>query len=292
MGAGAMLHPSHFPSAPGRARYLAAIACAIVLCFPPSLARAQMQSGTPLPSAVGAAQKRWSEALPRPLATRAELDSLATRLENEAAATTDTSVQGWKRAQVKVIRDRLTEGDFHVGDRIYVSITGPQPYADTVSVRAGDSITVPGVVDVALHGVLRSELEPTVLKAVSALFRGATVRAKSLVWLSVLGPVGKPGFYAVPADIVVGDLLMRAGGPLPTAKLDNVVVRRAGVELYDRTDMNAVFAQGITLDQLELRSGDQVVVGEKKPKNISQVLQVSAYILSIGFGIYGFSRRR
>ena len=272
------------------------IACAFAICSAPSLVGAQQQSGTPIPpqqvaKARSASQTLWSDALHRPLATRQELDSLASRLELEAGASTDSVLATWKRSRARLIRTRLADGDFRPGDRIYVSVTGPQPFSDTVSVRTGDSITVPGVVDVGLQGVLRAELEPKLGKAVNALFRGATVRAKALVWVAVLGGVGKPGFYAVPADIVVGDALMRAGGPLPTANLEKVVINREGQELYNRDDVKAVFAQGITLDQLELRSGDQIVVGENKPKSIVSILQVTAAILSLGFGLYGISRR-
>ena len=296
MGAGAMQHlPSH-PRLARPALMVRTFVCALAIGMAPSMVGAQQQSGNPLPpeqvaKARSASQALWSDALHRPLASRQELDTLASRLEREASIADDSVLANWKRQRAKLIRDRLTNGDFRPGDRIYVTITGPQPFNDTVSVRTGDSITVPGVVDVGLQGVLRAELEPTVSKAVNALFRGATVRARSLVWVAVLGGVGKPGFYAVPADIVVGDALMRAGGPLPTANLEKVVINRDGRELYNRDDVKAVFAQGITLDQLELRSGDQIVVGENKPKNIVSILQVAATILSLGFGLYGISRR-
>lgn len=296
LGSGAMLHSPTLNRLARPARMVRTIACALAVCSAPSLVGAQQPSGTPLPpeqvaKARSASQALWSDALHRPLATRQDLDSLASRLELEASASTDSVVANWKRQRAKLIRGRLADGDFRPGDRIFVSITGPQPFNDTVSVRTGDSVTVPGVVDVGLQGVLRAELEPKLAKSVGALFRGATVRAKSLVWVAVLGGVGKPGFYAVPADIVVGDALMRAGGPLPTANLDKVVVNREGLQLYSRDDIKAVFAQGITLDQLELRSGDQIVVGENKPKNIVSILQITAAILSLGFGLYGISRR-
>lgn len=296
MGAGAMQHPSPLAGAARFTRMVRSTVGALAIGVVPALACAQQQTGTPLPpqqvaKARAASQTLWSDALHRPLATRQELDSLATRLELEAGASSDSVLANWKHARAKLIRDRLSVGDFRPGDRIYVTVTGPQPFNDTVSVRTGDSVTVPGIVDVGLQGVLRAELEPTLAKAINVLFKGATVRAKSLVWVAVLGGVGKPGFYAVPADILVGDALMRAGGPLPTANLDKVVINREGLQLYTQDDVKAVFAQGITLDQLELRSGDQIVVGENKPKNVVSILQVAAAILSLGFGLYGISRR-
>lgn len=290
---GAMPHPPQLsvPTAhPLRARShrvpaaTLALALGTWLWLVPGTASAQQQSGTPgtslPPSAAG-----------RPLATRGELDSLAKALDSEADTTRDAAARQTKQERARLVRARLAEGDFRVGDRLFVSVSGPMPVSDTVSVRTGDSITVKGITDVTLAGVLRSELEPTISAAVAKLVRGSVVRAGPLLWMAVLGGVQKPGFYAMPPDVLLGDALMRAGGPAPQADLGHTEIVRNGAKLYDREYVRTVLAQGITLDQLALHSGDQIVVGEKKPKSFTTILQASVAIISLAFGIYGISRR-
>ena len=252
------------------------------LLLPQRAAAAQQQSGTPtIPGAPAGPA----------LASRAELEALATSLERQADTTSSPDAKNATLDRVRLVRARLTDGDFRPGDRIYLTVSGPMPVVDTVSVRAGDSVTVKGITDVSLHGVLRAELEPTLNAAVAKLVRGETVKAGPLLWLAVLGGVTKPGFYAMAPDVLLGDALMRAGGPGGTTDLTRTVIQRNGTELYGRQYVNNALSQGVTLDQLALRSGDQIIVGEKKPKNMTAVLQAAAAILSLGFGIYGITRR-
>lgn len=250
----------------------------------PGAASAQQQSGE-------AGGSLPPLAAGRALATRGELDSLAKSLDREADTTRDAGARQAKQERARLIRARLAEGDFRVGDRLFISVSGPMVVSDTVSVRTGDSITVKGITDLTLKGVLRSELEPTISASVAKLVRGADVRAGPLLWVAVLGGVQKPGFYAMPPDVLLGDALMRAGGPGQQADLGKTEILRNGERLYDRNYVRTVLSQGITLDQLALHSGDQIMVGEKKSKNVVQVLQVGVAILSLGFGLYGLSRR-
>jgi len=264
------------------AAVVAALSASLLL--PRCAVAAQQQSGAQAGSFPGA------PAGPA-LASRAELEALATSLERQADTSSAADAKTAMLERARLVRARLTDGDFRPGDRLFVTVAGPMVVADTVSVRAGDSVTVKGITDVSLHGVLRAELEPTLNAAVAKLLRGAVVKAGPLLWLAVLGGVAKPGFYAMPPDVLLGDALMRAGGPGAQTDLARTVIQRDGTELYGHDYINTALAQGVTLDQLALHSGDQIIVGEKKTKNITSVLQAAAAIISLGFGIYGITRR-
>jgi protein involved in polysaccharide export with SLBB domain len=218
----------------------------------------------------------------QPMATRSDLTALAERLErgNET-----------ERSQGAALRVRLREGDFRPGDRISLIVEGNVLVNDTVSVVAGPKITLTDIGDIPLTGVLRSELQNHMKTQLARYIKDARVRVTPLVSLSVLGPVGRPGFYFMPPDIPLTDAVMRAGGPGSTADLGRSVIKRGTDELYDSRNTQTAFSEGLTLDQLSLRSGDQIVVGTQSTKNWQTITQVTGLVMSMVLAVYGFSRR-
>ena len=227
------------------------------------------------------AQAQSGEAM-QPMATRTDLTALADRLErgNET-----------ERSQGAALRARLREGDFRPGDRISLIVEGNVLVNDTLSVLAGPKITLTDIGDIPLGGVLRSELQNHMKTQLAKYIKDARVRVTPLVSVSVLGPVGRPGFYFMPPDIPLTDAVMRAGGPGSTADLARSVIKRGTDELYDTRNTQTAFSEGLTLDQLSLRSGDQIVVGTQATKNWQTITQVTGLVMSMVLAVYGFSRR-
>jgi protein involved in polysaccharide export with SLBB domain len=176
------------------------------------------------------------------------------------------------RITVSTLNDRLTNGDFQVGDRVLIYVQGQQTLSDTFTVREGQVVHLTGLTDVELHGVLRSELQGHVFDAVSKFLRDPVVHTGSLVRVAVLGGVDHPGFYALPADMLLSDAVMHAGGLANTAEIQHTIVTRAGVTVLGSRDVTAAIKDGATLDQLSLRAGDQVEVGATKPNTFLTVV--------------------
>ena len=190
----------------------------------------------------------------QPMATRADLTALSTRLARGSDA---------DRRRASSLQARLREGDFRAGDRIRLVIDGNITQDDTVTVIAGSKVQLKDVGEVSLAGVLRSELQDHMSKQLSRYLKDVRVRATPLIRLSVLGPVGRPGFFYMPSDIPLGDAVMRAGGPSGNSDLNKSVIRRNTEELYDSRNTRTAMNEGLTLDQLSLRDGDSIEVGEK-----------------------------
>jgi hypothetical protein len=219
----------------------------------------------------------------QPMATRAELTALADRLAGGSTA---------DRVRAAALRVRLRDGDFQPGDRVALQIEGNVTLDDTVAVGAGSKINLKDIGDIALGGVLRSELQDYMSKQISRYIRDVRVRATPLVRLSVLGPVGKPGFYFMPSDIPITEVIMRAGGPAGTADLPKTVIRRGLEELYDSRNTQTALNEGRTIDQLSLRDGDSIEVGEKTGRSWQQIAGLLSVATSLLIAIrYGFSRR-
>lgn len=228
----------------------------------------------------------------RAYANRAELESLAAQTERDAAASRDARDRERKQAEATVIRDRLRDGDFQVGDRLTVTVdTALNMAADTFTVRAGRVVTLPEVNEVSLQGVLRSELQDYLTKQYARYLRNPTVKTTSLIRIHVLGAVGKPGFFSVPSDMLVTDVIMVAGGPGPVADINKSVVKRGTREVVSRKALQVAIVNGKTIDQLNLRAGDAIIVGGGQPKNWYNILQVVGFSVAIVGTLYGISRK-
>ena len=208
----------------------------------------------------------------RPLATRAELE---TALKSAGASETGARIKA-----------RLTEGDFRRGDRIALLVQGEPTLTDTFKVGAQVDLMLPPptVGSLSLKGVLRSELQEKLSEYVNRFRTNAVVRAQPLLRLSIQGEVAKGGIYAVPADGQLADALMAAGGTTQYAKTNKVTIERDGQLVWQGSAFDT------DLDALQLRDGDQIVVGGNRPGAGSDNLRIAALLVSIAGGLYGLSR--
>lgn len=187
---------------------------------------------------------------------------MATTAEQIAASrSVGESIRRQKMAEAQAIRGRLTSGDFVAGDRISVEIVGAQPFRDTVTVEQGQAITLPNIGRLSLRGVLRSELEPHLRREVGRFIRDATVNAGSVTRVAVMGSVGRPGFYQMSSDAMLSTAVMAAGGPVPDTDLRQIVIRRGDEEVWDRKSVQVALQEGVTLQELGMRGGDEIYVG-------------------------------
>jgi protein involved in polysaccharide export with SLBB domain len=188
-------------------------------------------------------------------------------------------------------RERLANGDFQAGDRIAMVVQGEPTLTDTVTVRANQIVHLTNMPDISLHGVLRSELQDFLKQQLGQYLRNPDVRAVSLVRVDVLGPVIRPGFYTAPADELVSDVVMQAGGLSPQADINKTVVRRGVVLVQPASRVQEALSRGETLDQLDVRAGDAIVVGERPPNGtFLRVLEVVGAVAAIATSVVLITR--
>ncbi|HET7228563.1 MAG TPA: polysaccharide biosynthesis/export family protein [Longimicrobium sp.] len=212
-----------------------------------------------------------------PQSTRAELEALAQRLGDADPA-------------AAAIRQRLRDGDFQPGDQVSLTVDGETALTGTFTVGPGRLIPLPQAGDLALAGVLRSELEAAARAHVARYLRDPVVHARALVRIGVLGQVGKPGYYVLPAESLLSDVLMAAGGPLPTARLDAATVNRVSTRMWNGAQVHQALAAGLTLDQLGIRPGDELVVPQRGGGRGAAVLRVLTAVPAAALAITGFGK--
>ena len=211
--------------------------------------------------------------------TRAQLEA-----EARAAESGNRTAEAW------LLRTRLKTGDFQEGDRIVVVLEAAPAVTDTMQVRAGKVLQFPRMADLSLEGVLRSELTDTLRHHLAKYLTNPGVRATPLLPLAVVGSVRTPGFYYVPADVVLRDVMMRAGGPLPDADLNKSVVRRAGQTIWNAADVRIAIADGLSLDRLHLHAGDEVFVPQQRRMAMSTVVSLVSATVALALATMQLTR--
>ena len=227
-----------------------------------------------LASARAPAAAQSSRPTDRSLETRAQLET-----EARAAEAQNRTGEAW------LLRTRLQRGDFQEGDRIVVMLLGSTTFNDTISVRAGKMLPLPRMGDVPLEGVLRSELSGRISTHLAKFLRDSSVRATPLVRLAVLGQVGAPGFYYTSADALLSDMLMKAGGPSANADLGKMSIRRGGELICSERDTRTAMSDGLSIERLHLRAGDELYIGEQKRRNWTAIAQIGMSVLGLAFAL-------
>jgi protein involved in polysaccharide export with SLBB domain len=189
-----------------------------------------------------------------PLTSRDELLAAATQAE-----------QSRNPVQAAALRQRLRDGDFQVGDRIILRVVVDTAHTDTLLVRAGRVIDLPGRAELPLTGVLRSEVKERVTAEVLKYVKAQEVVVTPLTRIAVFGEVAHPGYFAFRSDVPITDAIMLAGGPTAAADIERTVIKRGSREYRSAEETRQAVARGMTLDQLGLAAGDELVVGKQRP---------------------------
>ncbi|MDT8368298.1 MAG: polysaccharide biosynthesis/export family protein [Longimicrobiales bacterium] len=179
-----------------------------------------------------------------------------------------------------IIRLRLSAGDFRPGDQVALTVTGEPDLTGTFTVEAGPVLPLPLAGEVPLSGVLRSELEGHLTEALARVIRNPTVRARSLIQLSILGEVTRPGFYVVTPDALLSEAFMEAGGPTQEAKMEELRIERAEAGAWIPSEAVVGSLESLSVNQLGLRNGDRILVPGDSGISGSQLAQISILGLS------------
>jgi protein involved in polysaccharide export with SLBB domain len=221
--------------------------------------------------------------------TRQALEDLLRDLQQSAQSSAySSSLRARSRFEATLIADRLQQGDFQVGDRISLLVDNEAKLSDTFTVAPGRVVNLPDVGTIPLSGVLRSELNDYLTRRLGQFVRNPVVHTKSLIRVSVLGGVGKPGYYTVPTQALVSDVLMQAGGPNTNSKLLETRIERGKDILWGGEQLQQAIAQGRTLDALSVQAGDRIVVPEKgTTQSTASTIQLVSLLVTLPVAIFG-----
>jgi protein involved in polysaccharide export with SLBB domain len=180
---------------------------------------------------------------------------------------------------------------FQIGDRILLHVEGDSALSDTFTVVAGPAVRLPNIGEISLASVPRSDLESYLARELSRFIKDPVVHARALIRVSVVGEVARPGFYAVPIDLVLPDALMLAGGATQAGRVDRMRILRGTASLLDGDRLQAAIARGATLDQLGVQAGDRLQVpGQRDPESTWRIMGIIVGTLATAIGIVALTR--
>lgn len=248
--------------------------------------------GAAVPAAGGlSAQEPGIEAR-RPVATRAQLQQSLEEAEAIANSPAySAAFRDDKRAEAALIRERLLEGDFFIGDMLHVTmIGGDSGISGQKTVGPGRVLTLGTLPDIPMRGVLRAEAEQYLTEQVGRYIRDPQIKVRPLIRLTFMGGIRQPGFYQMDADIMLSDALMQAGGIGNSTDLKRSKILRGDDELMDGETFAKSVADGVSLDQLNLRAGDVIEVGTQNNKDWFTTLRTFAVIPALIISTYGVGK--
>ncbi len=200
----------------------------------------------------------------RVMVTRVELQASLDQINAELASTAySASLKASKQLEAAAIKQRLSDGDFHNGDQIRVSILAEPGLSGTYTVNSQREITLPSGATISVAGLLRSEIEAYLSTQFKRFVNQPTVTATPYIRVSMFGGVNKPGFYYVPANTLLSDAIMSdsfANGPANNVRWKKSTIRRQDQVIVDGTEFSDAIYRGRTLDQLNVQAGDEINV--------------------------------
>jgi protein involved in polysaccharide export with SLBB domain len=175
--------------------------------------------------------------------------------------------------------------------------------SNSVTLRAGDALRIEiwreddlsgeyiidesGHVTLPLLGPKRvtdrtvGELRAMLLEEYRQQLRNPSINITPLRRVTVLGEVQRPGMYGVDPTVSLAGVVGLAQGTTPTGDLRRIELIRAG------TGEREVVAATATLDEVDVRSGDQILVGRRSwfDRNstflVSALLSVTSIIITL-----------
>lgn len=192
-----------------------------------------------------------------------------------ALAAGSVSAQGSTDAAVRVAQNRVSTGDV-----IILHFLRERMLSDSVVVNARGEAVFPklGVMNVSRFTI--AELQDTLLGRYAEYLRQPELQVIVLRRVVVNGEVRMPGVYHIDASSTVRDVIARAGGPTEAANRKNVKIIRDGEEISARG-----WDQDVT-NAMDLRSGDQLIVGRKNWLVMNAFPAISTAISVTSFVIF------
>src|SRR5438105_6796996 len=181
---------------------------------------------------------------------------------------------------------------FQIGDRILLHVEGDSTLSDTFTVVAGPALKLPNIGDISLAGVPRADIEAHLTRELGRFMKDPVVQARALIRVSVVGEVLRPGYYAVPIDLVLADALMVAGGGTKDARVEELRIMRGDSPLWSGNKLQTEIAQGATLDQLGIRAGDRIQVpGHRDAESTWRIVGIAVGSVATAVGIIALTRK-
>lgn len=165
-------------------------------------------------------------------------------------------LQGVLSAQSAAAR-RSPGVSLQAGDAVRVQIWREEDLSGEFSVDEDGVVTLPLIGEKKVVGIPMRELRQQLIEDYRVHLKNPSINVTPLRRVNVLGEVQKPGLYGVDPTISLAGALAIAGGTTPMGDLNRIRILRNGQIIYQKV------GAGETLNAADIRSGDQIIVGQQ-----------------------------
>ncbi len=147
------------------------------------------------------------------------------------------------------------------GDVLQIVVWGQEEYSGSFKVDETGRIPYPVIGAIDTRGKTMAQIRNEILVALSQIFNAPFVTVTPQFNIAVLGEVRNPGLFSVDPTQTVLDIVAMAGGPNSNGNINKIQLLRGGQTLELRLERDRV--GGLTLQEVGLRSGDQIMVARR-----------------------------
>ena len=151
---------------------------------------------------------------------------------------------------------RLDSG-LRPGDAVQVQVWREEDLSGEFTVDDRGVVTLPLLGERSVAGMEPRELREDLLADYREYLQNPSIQVTVLRRINILGSVAQPGLYPVDATISLSEALGLAGGITRGGDEEDIRVVRDGEVIHRALD------QATLVGAVDIRSGDQIVVGEK-----------------------------
>lgn len=158
------------------------------------------------------------------------------------------------------------------GDLIFLQVYQEKEMTGEYLVNEEGVVTLPLLGDRNVTGIPLSRLRQQLVAEYQAFLRNPGITLTPMRRVSILGAVEKPGIFSVDPTFSLAEAVALAGGASAEGDLRRVKVYRRGEVLRERISI------GETLRDVDIQSGDQIIVGRRGWFSRNSTFVVSAII--------------
>ena len=171
------------------------------------------------------------------------------------------------------------------GDKLRIAVWRDSALSGEFTIAPDGSITHPLYRAVSVAGLPLTEVEQRLRAFLSRFTTEPAFVITPMVRIIVGGEVRQPNVYTVPWGTTVAQAVALAGGPTDRGIIDKVRLDRGtGTQAVDLTQPNAESGR------VQVRSGDQIVVGRRRDLIRDVIAPSSSIIAALGSFIIIFRR--
>ena len=166
------------------------------------------------------------------------------------------------------------------GDVLKILVWGQIEYSGDYQIDERGVLEYPVIGELDVRDLTVPQLRDRIRQGLESIFNSPFVTVRPQFRMAVLGKVERPGLYIVDPTLSVLDVVALAGGPSSSGNLNGVKLLRGEDQLRLALEGGI---RGRTLQEIGVRSGDQIIVPRKflSREDVILILQVVQIAVSV-----------